>query len=103
MKFTDCPTCCERCGQPSAQGNREAVAVLRRSGRGMRGCARVVWVHCTRRAGGGRAARWAPISSGEPRAAALHLYDNYFLFVFVEESTRLADRRFSEPSSIVVN
>lgn len=49
------------------------------------------------------AARWAPISSGEARAAALHLYDNYFLFVFVEESTRLAAERFSEPTSIVVN
>ncbi|CAH4029283.1 unnamed protein product [Pieris brassicae] len=36
-------------------------------------------------------------------AAALHLYDNYFLFVFVEESARLADRRFPEPSSIVSN
>ncbi|CAF4952854.1 unnamed protein product [Pieris macdunnoughi] len=36
-------------------------------------------------------------------AAALHLYDNYFLFVFVEESARLADRRFSEPSSIVTD
>lgn len=50
-----------------------------------------------------QAARWAPISSGEPRAAALHLYDNYFLFVFVEESARLAGERFSEPTSIVVN
>lgn len=89
------------------------VATLRRE---QRGCsAAVEWsalgsglrvcADCgvARRAGGGRAARWAPISSGEPRAAALHLYDNYFLFVFVEESTRLAGRRFSEPSSIVVN
>lgn len=58
-----------------------------------KGMFRLAGTNVRGREGASRAARWAPISSGEPRAAALHLYDNYFLFVFVEESVRLADRR----------